>query len=240
MILDDLHVRIFADGADLKSIAELSRNRFISGFTTNPTLMRKAGVTDYITFAQEVIKIVAPKSISLEVFSDEFPEMERQARRLAALGQNVYVKIPITNTRGKSSAELIERLAGEGIKLNITAILTLAQVKITAAALSGALSDTPAIISIFAGRIADTGVDPEPLMREAKMVLVNRPQHQLLWASCRELFNIFQADKVGTDIITVPPEILKKLPMVGMDLSDLSLDTVQMFDRDASAAGFKI
>jgi transaldolase len=235
-ILKDLRVRLYADGADLKSIIELSLNPLIRGFTTNPTLMRKAGVPDYIAFAEAAITTVSPKPISLEVFSGDFVDMERQALRLATLGSNVFVKIPITNPRGESSAKLIERLASDGVQLNITAILTLEQVKIAAVALSNA----PAIISVFAGRIADTGVDPEPLMREAKTVLGKGSPYRLLWASCREMLNIFQANRVGADVITVPPDILKKLPMIGMDLTDLSLETVQMFDRDAAAVGYQV
>jgi transaldolase len=210
----------------------------IQGFTTNPTLMRKSGITDYQSFAQEALAATGDMSISFEVFADEFDEMERQARLIATWGASVYVKIPITNTRGESSIPLIARLSAAGVKLNITAILTLEQVRDVVEALD---PTTPAIVSVFAGRIADTGVDPVPLMREAAAICAAKPKAELLWASPRELLNIFQADEVGCHIITVTSDILKKFStMVGKPLDELSLDTVKMFYNDAAAAGFKL
>jgi transaldolase len=234
----DLPVKIFADGADLQSIAELSRQPYIHGLTTNPTLMRKVGLTDYEDFARAVLREVKSKPISFEVFSDDFNEMRRQALKIHEWQDNVYVKIPITNTSGESSISLIERLAGEGVKLNVTAVLTPRQVKAVVAALDASV---PAIVSVFAGRIADTGVDPVPIMKESLEVVRSLPNAQLLWASVREVLNVFQAAACGCHIVTVPHDILKRLvEFAGKDLDELSLDTVRMFHRDAVAAGFTL
>lgn len=234
--LERLKIKLFADGADLTAMKELAAKPYIKGLTTNPTLMRKAGVTDYESFAKEVLAAIPDKPISFEVFSDDFDEMERQARLIASWGKNVYVKIPIMNTKREASYFLISCLADSGVKLNVTAILTLDQVRWTAIALA---SGMPAIVSVFAGRIADTGVDPIPLMRQAKEILA--PEHELLWASSREPLNIIQAKEAGADIITVTPEILKKAgTMFGMDLSQLSLDTVKLFYDDGRAAGYEL
>lgn len=236
--LQNLKTKIYADGADKAGILSLNANPLIQGLTTNPTLMRKAGVRDYDTFAKEILQSVAAKPISFEVFSDEFPEMRRQALKIAAWQMNVYVKIPITNTRGDSCLPLVRDLASEGVQLNITAILTLDQVRGVAAALNPAV---PAVVSVFAGRIADTGRDPMPLMRECRTLLAGQPKAELLWASVREVLNIFQAEECGCQIVTVPHDILgKAMKMAGMDLSALSLDTVKLFAQDAQAAGFKL
>src|SRR4029450_6437099 len=234
----DLSVKIFADGADLHEIAELSRQPYIHGLTTNPTLMRKVGLTDYESFAKAVLKEVKFKPISFEVFSDDFAEMRRQALKIHQWQDNVYVKIPITNTRGESSISLIEQLAGDGVKVNITALLTPRQVKSVAVALN---PDVSAVVSVFAGRIADPGVDPLPIMQESLEIVRSLPKAELLWASVREVLNVFQAAACGCHIVTVPHEILRKLlELGGKDLDELSLDTVRMFHRDAIAAGFKI
>lgn len=236
--LQGLTVKVFADGADRTGMINLYNNPLISGLTTNPTLMRKAGISNYEVFAKEILGVITEKPISFEVFSDEPDEMRRQAMRIASWGSNVYVKIPITNTRGESMAPLIHTLANEGIKLNITAILTLQQVRQVAQCLS---ETVPAVVSVFAGRIADTGVNPEPFMRASKCLLESRPLAELLWASVREVLNIFQADRCGCDIVTVPHEIMTKaLKMAGADLAALSLDTVRMFAADAAAAGFTL
>jgi transaldolase len=236
--LHELPIKIFADGADLEGITELYRQPYIHGLTTNPTLMRKAGLTDYETFARAVLKEVRSKPISFEVFSDEFSQMRRQALKIHDWQDNVYVKIPITNTRGESSIPLIERLAGEGVKLNITAVLTLRQVKSVVASLN---SSVPAVVSVFAGRIADTGVDPLPMMQESLEIVRSLPKAELLWASVREVLNVFQAAACGCHIVTVPHDILRKLVTLGgRDLDELSLDTVRMFHQDAVAAGFKL
>jgi transaldolase len=234
----DLPVKIFADGADLQGIAELSRRPYIQGLTTNPTLMRKIGLTDYESFAKAALKEVKSKPISFEVFSDDFNEMRRQALKMHHWQANVYVKIPITNTSGDSSVPLIRELAREGVKLNVTAILTPRQVKAVAAVLD---RKVPAIVSVFAGRIADTGVDPLPIMKESLDTIAYMPNAELLWASVREVLNVFQAAACGCHIVTVPHDILKKLvELGGKDLDELSLDTVRMFYRDADAAGFKL
>jgi transaldolase len=231
-------IKIFADGASLPSMLESARDPRISGFTTNPTLMRKAGISDYRAFAKEVLASIKDRPISFEVFADEFADMRRQAQDIATWGDNVYVKIPITNTRRESATPLIRELASSGVKLNVTAICTLEQVRDTAQALKGG---APSVVSVFAGRIADTGRDPIPLMKEALgMCRAADKRIELLWASPRELLNIVQAAEVGCDIITVTPDLLKKLELVGKDLADFSLDTVQMFYRDAQAAGFKL
>ena len=236
--LQQLKVKLYADGADKAGILSLNANAAIQGMTTNPTLMRKAGVKDYEAFAKEVLLSVTAKPISFEVFSDEFPEMKRQALKIAGWGRNVYVKIPITNSRGESCLPLIKELGQQGVQLNITAILTLAQVRGVAEALN---SSVASVVSAFAGRIADTGVDPEPLMRASGALLQNQPKAELLWASVREVLNIFQADACGCHIVTVPHDILTKaLKMVGTNLTALSLDTVKMFAADAQAAGFSV
>ena len=235
--LSDLKIKIFSDGADLDSIIEAHQKGFVKGFTTNPTLMAKAGITNYVAFAREVLRVVTDLPVSFEVFSDEFPEMREQAFKLADLGPNVYVKIPVTNTRRESAAPLIAELAARRIKLNITAILSLRQVKEVFDALQ---PDVSAFVSVFAGRIADTGLDPLPLMKQALEMLKPKPALELLWASPREPLNIMQADQMGCQIITVTPEILAKCGKFGMDLEDLSLDTVKMFYNDATKSGFKI
>ena len=236
--LSDLKVRIFADGADKAGILSLYANPLIKGMTTNPTLMRKSGIKDYEAFAKDILQSVTAKPISFEVFSDEFSEMRRQALKIAAWQKNVYVKIPVTNTRSESALPLVKELAQEGVQLNITAILTLDQVKGVAAALNPAV---PSVVSVFAGRIADTGRDPMPLMRESLLSLRGQPKAELLWASVREVLNIFHADECGSHIVTVPHDILgKALKMVGTDLTALSLDTVKMFANDAQAAGFSV
>lgn len=232
-----LRVKIFADGADLAAILELYKNPLIKGFTTNPTLMRKAGVNDYERFAKEVLRAIKDRPISFEVFSDEFAEMETQATKIASWGENVYVKIPVTNTRGESAAPLVSRLARSGVKVNATAVLTIAQVQELARALAGG---PPSIISVFAGRIADTGTDPVPVMKAALEIVAPHRNVEIIWASPRELYNVVQADEIRCHIITVTPELLQKLPMLGRDLADVSLDTVRMFHRDAAAAGFKL
>jgi transaldolase len=235
--IQDLRVKLFADGADKAGMLEMARLPYVAGFTTNPTLMRKAGVVDYKAFAREVLQAIPDRPISFEVFSDEFSEMERQARQITAWGPNVYVKIPVTNTRSEPSYGLIRRLAEAGIKLNITAILTLEQVREVAAALAG---PTPSVVSVFAGRIADTGRDPVPLMAAAVELMRPYPQEELLWASPRELLNVFQADAIGCHIITATNDVLKKLALVGKDLAAYSLDTVKMFHDDARQAGYTL
>jgi transaldolase len=236
--LSSLRIRIYADGADRAGIFRLHALPFIHGLTTNPTLMRKAGVADYEAFARDILQVVTDKPVSFEVLADDFPEMRRQAQKVSGWGANVYTKIPITNSRGESSVPLIGDLTRAGVKVNVTAILTLAQVRAVAAALQ---PDVPAVVSIFAGRIADTGVDPMPIMREARAVLTPLPRAELLWASVREVLNILQADATGCDIVTVTHDILAKAQtMLGQDLADLSLDTVRMFARDAREAGFQL
>jgi transaldolase len=236
--LNDLSVQLYADGADKAGILELYAKPYIKGLTTNPTLMKKAGIKDYEAFAKDILQSVTAKPISLEVFSDEFDEMRRQAAKIKSWGANVYVKIPITNSRGESALPLIRDLGKEGVKLNVTALLTLKQVAGVADALNPAVAS---VVSVFAGRIADTGVDPMPLMRACVPLLDGQPKAELLWASTREVLNIFQADEVGCKIITVPHDILAKAAkMVGFDLTALSLDTVKMFLKDSTDAGFKI
>ena len=238
MRLSDLRAHIYADGADLASLLELNRNPHIKGMTTNPTLMRKAGIADYERFAKEALREVVEKPISFEVFSDEFPEMRRQALKINGWQSNVYVKIPITNTRRESAVPLIRELSREGVKVNVTAMLTLRQVGEIAEALD---PDVPAIASVFAGRIADTGRDPVPILCESLRILRERPKTQLLWASVREVLNIAQADACGCHIVTVPHDILgKALRMWSVDLDELSLDTVKMFAADAEKAGLTL
>jgi len=231
-------IKIFADGASVTSMLEAARDPRISGFTTNPTLMRKAGVADYRAFAREVLAGIRDKPISFEVFADDVAGMRRQAREIAAWADNVYVKVPVTNTRGAPSTDLIRELAAGGVKLNVTALCTLDQVREVAGALAGG---APSVISVFAGRIADTGRDPIPLMREALSIC--RAAHrgiELLWASPREVLNIVQAAEIGCDIITVTSDLLAKLPLIGKPLDAFSLETVQMFHRDADAAGYEL
>jgi len=235
--IDDLKIKLFADGADIDGILKMYEDPHIKGFTTNPTLMRKAGIADYEAFSKELLSKVPDRPVSLEVFADDLPEMERQARQIASWGDNVNVKIPITNTQGESTAPLVQKLSSEGVVLNITAIMTLQQVRDVANALSDA---TGAIVSVFAGRVADTGRDPVPHMAEALTILKDRPKAELLWASPRELLNVFQADEVGCHIITATNDILKKLALVGKDLGDYSKETVQMFRTDAVSAGYQI
>ena len=235
--LNALKVKLFADGADLAGIREMVANPIIKGFTTNPTLMRKAGVADYKSFALQVLGLVKDLPISFEVFDDDFAEMEKQAHEIASWGKNVNVKIPVTNTRGEFCGPLVERLSRGGVQLNVTAVMTVDQVRRVADRLA---PDTPAIVSVFAGRIADTGRDPVPIMAEAVKVLKSRPRAELIWASPRELLNIFQADAIGCHIITATNDILKKLSLVGKDLDRYSLETVEMFYKDAKAAGYSI
>ena len=233
----ELSIKIFADGADLDGIREMAGSPLIKGFTTNPTLMRKAGVEDYKAFALDVLKVVTERPISFEVFADEFDEMERQALEIASWGDNVNVKIPVTNTRGVSSAPLVGRLSEKGVKVNVTAVFTLEQVEEIIAVLDPA---TPAILSVFAGRLADSGRDPIPHMEKAVEIVKAKPEAEVLWASPRELLNILQADAAGCHIITVTHDVLKKLGNIGKDLGEFSLETVKMFYDDAKAAGYDI
>ncbi|OFV95879.1 MAG: transaldolase [Acidobacteria bacterium RIFCSPLOWO2_12_FULL_54_10] len=230
-------MKIFADGADKAGILEMYRDPLIKGFTTNPTLMRKAGINDYRSFAFEILQVIHDRPISFEVFADEFDEMERQAKEIAAWGNNVYVKIPVTNTRGQSSAQLLHRLASAGVKMNVTALLTLDQVWTVTQSLA---DGPPCCISVFAGRVADTGRDPVPMMAAAMELLRPFPHLELIWASPRELLNIYQADAIGCHIITVTNDVLKKLSLVGKHLHDYSLDTVKMFYNDAQKAGYRL
>ena len=235
--IQGLRVKIFADGADLAGILKLYSNPLIKGFTTNPTLMRKAGVEDYEVFARAVLAAVPDRPVSFEVFADEPLEIVRQAREIASWGENVFVKIPVTTTDGASCARVVRLLSSEGVRLNVTALLTLDQVREVTDSLDPA---TPAYVSVFAGRVADTGIDPVPLMREAVEILSARPKAELIWASPRELLNVFHADDVGCQIITVTNDILAKLALVGKDLAAYSLETVAMFRSDALAAGYTI
>jgi len=235
--LKNLKVKIYADGADREGMLGLYKNEHISGFTTNPTLMAKAGVKDYRAFAKDILSVIKDRSISFEVFSDDIQDMERQAMDIKNWAPNVYTKIPVTNTKGEDCCPLVKKLTHAGVQLNVTAILTLDQVDKVCKALAGV---APSIVSVFAGRIADTGRDPMPLMKEAAGICKQAPKAELLWASCRELLNIFQADECQCKIITVPHDILKKLNMVGKELSDVSLDTVKLFYQDATKAGFKL
>jgi len=235
--LADLRVKIFADGADKAGMLEMYCNPLIKGFTTNPTLMRNAGVSNYEAFAHDILRAVPDRPISFEVFSDDFAEMEYQARKIATWGDNVYVKIPVTNTWGESSAELVHNLARAGVKLNVTALMALDQVRDVSAALAGG---APAFVSVFAGRVADTGRDPVPLMAAAVDLVGLYPNVELIWASPRELLNIFQADAIGCHIITATNDILKKLALVCKDLHEYSLDTVRMFREDAVKAGYTL
>jgi transaldolase len=235
--VSELKVKIFGDGADLAGILELSRLPYIKGFTTNPTLMRKAGVGDYAQFAEEVLKHIKTQPISFEVFADDEETMEAQAKHIASWAKNVYVKIPVTNTKREPMYRLIRRLSHEGIQVNVTAMMTLEQVREVGKALHGGAASN---VSVFAGRVADTGRDPVPMMREALEILRGNPKTELIWASPRELLNIFQADEIGCHIITVTNDVLAKLKLVGKDLGDYSLDTVQMFHNDAAKAGYTL
>ncbi len=234
---EQLRVKIFADGADKAGMLEMYAKPYIKGLTTNPTLMRKAGITDYRAFARDILSDIKDKPLSFEVFSDDFADMERQALEIASWGDNVYVKIPVTNTQQQTCYALVRKLATQKVKLNVTAIMTLAQVRDVVAALDPSV---PSYVSVFAGRIADTGRDPVPLMAAAVELLKVAPAAELIWASPRELLNIFQADEIGCQVITVTNDILKKLSLVGYDLDTYSLDTVKMFYTDAVAAGFKL
>lgn len=235
--VEDLKVKIFADGADKAGMLDMYGKPFIKGFTTNPTLMRKAGIRDYRSFAKEILQAIPDRPISFEVFSDDFHEMDRQAREIASWGEHVYVKIPVMNTKAESSLNLVGALAKAGVKLNVTAMMTLDQVRDMADVLAGG---PPAYVSVFAGRVADSGRDPLPIMTEAVRMISSHPNIELIWASPRELLNIFQADDIGCQVITVTNDILKKLSLVGKDLTDFSLDTVKMFRDDAVNAGYQL
>jgi transaldolase len=236
-VIEDLKIKLFADGADYDSLMSLYAKPYIKGFTTNPTLMRKAKITNYEAFARKVLAAIKDKPISLEVFADEFDEMEAQAITIASWGPNVNVKIPVSNTRKEFSGRLIERLCARGVVVNVTAVFTLEQVRQIAAVLD---PDISAIVSVFAGRIADTGVDPVPLMKEALSILSSHPKAELLWASPREVLNVFQANDIGCHIITATSDVLSKLDNIGKDLAEFSLDTVKMFHSDAASANYSI
>jgi transaldolase len=235
--VEQLKVKIFADGADKADMLEMYEKPFIKGLTTNPTLMKKAGISDYRAFCKDILTSIKDKPLSFEVFSDDFLEMERQALEIASWGENVYVKIPVTNTKQEPCYALVKKLAEQKVKLNVTALMTLEQVRDVIASLN---PDIPSYVSVFAGRVADTGIDPVPMMAKAVGMLKVAPAAELIWASPRELLNIFQADEVGCQVITVTNDILKKLSLVGYDLEQYSLDTVQMFYNDAVAAGYKL
>jgi transaldolase len=235
--VDQLRVKIFADGADFDGMVKLYANPHVRGFTTNPSLMRKAGVADYEAFARKVLKAIPDRPVSLEVFADDFDDMERQALAIASWGPNVNVKIPVTNTRGEFAGPLIKRLSDAGVVVNVTAIFTLEQVRRVVDALN---PQTAAIVSVFAGRIADTGIDPVPVMRECVAILKSKPKSELIWASPREVLNIVQAHEIGCHIITVTPDMISKLGLLGKDHQKYSLETVEMFYRDATAAGYSI
>lgn len=237
MKFEDLKITLYADGADLDGMKEEYNKGIVKGFTTNPTLMKKAGVKDYVTFAKAAIEAIPDLPISFEVFAEDFDDMEKEAKVLSELGENVYVKIPITNAKGETSIPLIKRLSAQGIKLNVTAIFTLEQVEATVDAFA---ENTKNIVSVFAGRIMDAGVDAVPIMIKVNEICKRKSGTLSLWASCREVFNIVQADQAGTDIVTVTNDLLKKLPNLGKDLTQFSLETVQMFDRDSKALGFSI
>lgn len=233
----DLAVKIFADGADRASMLTSYANPLVAGFTTNPTLMRQAGVTDYRAFARDIVAAIPDRHISFEVFSDEFDDMERQAREIATWGLNVYAKIPVSNTQGKASYDLVHRLAQDGVKVNVTAIFLLDQVREVAAAVDGGAS---CCVSVFAGRIADAGLDYMPVMAESVELLAPNPRAELIWASPREVYNVVQADRIGCHIITCTSDIIKKLPTLGKELGQFSLETVQLFYADATAAGYSL
>jgi len=235
--IDELKVKIFADGSDKAGMLEMYAKPYIKGLTTNPTLMNKAGVTDYRAFARDILSVIKDKPVSFEVFSDDFEEMERQALEIASWGVNVYVKIPVTNTKREASYDLVRKLTSQAVKLNVTAIMTLAQVRDVIEVLD---PNVPSYVSVFAGRIADTGRDPVPLMAAAAEMIKMVPSSELIWASPRELLNIFQADNIGCHVITVTNDILRKMHMIGFDLDEYSLETVKMFYNDALAAGYKL
>jgi transaldolase len=236
-VFDDLSVKIFADGADLDAIIKLASDRRVAGFTTNPTLMWKAGLTDYEEFARRLLERITVHPISFEVFADDPEEIRRQARLISRWGENVYVKLPVSTTSGESMAPIVRELSEDGVKVNVTALFTTAQVElITKAVKDGA----PSCISVFAGRIADAGIDPVPIMRRSVEIMVEAPRSELIWASPREILNVVQADQVGCHIITVTTDLLKKLDLLGKDLLQYSLETVQMFHRDALSAGFTL
>jgi transaldolase len=237
MELAELNTKIFADGAVLEDILELAARPYVRGFTTNPTLMRKAGVTDYESFARLVLERVTDLPVSFEVFSDEIGEMRRQALEIASWAPNVYVKVPITNTRRDSTAELIKELAAEGVKVNVTGILTVPQVETAVGVLSGG---APSFVSVFAGRIADTGRDPIPIMKDVLRILTASPSSELIWASPRELLNLIQAHEIGCHIITMTGDLLAKVELLGKDLDQYSLDTVKMFFEDANRSGLRV
>lgn len=236
-LAETLRIKLFADGADFGGMLQMYSNPLIKGFTTNPTLMRKAGVKDYEAFCVKILEAIPDRPISFEVFADDFDEMERQALKIDSWGKNVNVKIPVTNTKGEFAGPLITRLSAQGVMLNVTAILSLSQVRVVTEALH---YETPAIVSVFAGRVADTGIDPMPLMSEALTILSEKPKAELLWASPRELLNIFQAEEVGCHIITATNDILNKLKLNGKDLDVYSLETVEMFYRDACEANYQL
>lgn len=236
-MLDSFRIKVFADGADLATILQLAEDPFFKGFTTNPSLMWKAGLTDYTAFASRLLERISDRPISFEVFADEPDEMQRQALLIASWGENVYVKIPVTTTQGVSTAPLARKLSAAGVKLNVTAVMTLAQVEAT----TNALRDgAPSLVSVFAGRVADAGVDPVPLMRDAVQILEEAPSSELLWASPREVLNLVQAEQVGCHVITMTYDLLSKLPLLGKDLAEFSLETVRMFHHDAESAGFRL
>lgn len=237
MRAEDLTITIYADGADIEAMKAEYKKGYVKGFTTNPTLMKKAGVADYVTFAKECVKEIPDLPLSLEVFADDFEGMEEEARIICGLGKNVYVKIPITNSKGESSIPLIKKLSEQGLKLNVTAILTMEQIEETIDAFA---AGTENIVSVFAGRIMDAGVNAVPMMKKAKELAAKKPGTLTLWASCRELYNIIEAQESGTDIITVTNNILAKLPLMGKDLKEFSLETVQMFVRDGQSLGYSI
>lgn len=235
--IEDLEVAIYADGADIEKMKQMSSLPYIKGFTTNPTLMKKAGVTDYVSFAKQVLAEITDRPVSMEVFADDFEGMEREAREISSWGENVFVKIPVMNTGGESSVPLIRKLSAEGVKLNVTAVFTIEQVRDIVDAFA---EGTENIVSVFAGRILDTGVDAEDIMKEALPICRTKPSTKLLWASVREVFNIVQADRCGVDIVTVPDNIIMKFPNFGKDLTRFSRETVEMFVRDGKSLGFSI
>jgi len=235
--LKQFKIKLYADGADLIDMIGAYNEGIVSGFTTNPTLMKKAGVRNYEEFAISALKAIPDLPISFEVFSDDLAGMEREARKIAGWGKNAYIKIPVTNTKGESTALIVKKLSMDGLKLNVTAILTIEQIKQVSQALS---HETPSVVSVFAGRIADTGRDPMPIMKEAVTIMKSNKKAELLWASIRELLNLVQAESCGCHIITITNDILKKVPMLGKDLKELSLDTVKMFYNDAHSAGYEI
>ena len=232
-----LSIKVYSDGAVLETMLKDLNSGLVSGFTTNPSLMKKAGITSYVGFAKEVLKDIKEFPVSFEVFADDIETMEKEAEKIASLGENVYVKIPVTNSKGESTVDLMKRLAAKGVKINATAIFTLEQVREVVGALK---AGTPGIVSVFAGRIADTGVDPVPIMKEALSICRQKDGVELLWASPRETYNIYQADELGVDIITCTPDLIQKLSLNGKDLTEYSLETVQMFLKDSTSLGFKI